>query len=132
MRGHRPIVPERIDNRTVAVAPKHVIERHHHRAAGGDGLGDVVTGALGHAAHDHVVVGRADHDLADDAVVITALVADGDPVTVGTERGAVTLPAAITELPDQVVWLPTNSPGSTLRRALGPAKVVTVSGGTAS
>ena len=50
----------------------------------------------------------------------TALgVADGDPVTVGTARGALTLPARITEMPDRVVWLPTNSPGSTVRRALG-------------
>jgi NADH-quinone oxidoreductase subunit G len=46
-------------------------------------------------------------------------VADGDPVTVGTDRGAITLPAAITDLPAGVVWLPTNSPGSTLRRSLG-------------
>ncbi|GAA4438405.1 NADH-quinone oxidoreductase subunit G [Phytohabitans houttuyneae] len=46
-------------------------------------------------------------------------VADGDPVTVGTDRGAITLPAAITDMPDGVVWLPTNSPGSTVRRALG-------------
>jgi len=46
-------------------------------------------------------------------------VADGDAVTVGTDRGAITLPAAITDLPPQVVWLPTNSPGSTLRRSLG-------------
>ena len=47
-------------------------------------------------------------------------VADGDPVTVGTDRGAVTLPAAVTDLlPDGVVWLPTNSPGSTVRRSLG-------------
>lgn len=46
-------------------------------------------------------------------------VADGDAVTVGTDRGAITLPAAITDLPPRVVWLPTNSPGSTLRRSLG-------------
>ncbi|HEY0698523.1 MAG TPA: molybdopterin dinucleotide binding domain-containing protein, partial [Micromonospora sp.] len=46
-------------------------------------------------------------------------VADGEPVTVGTDRGAVTLPAMITEMPDGVVWLPTNSPGSTVRRNLG-------------
>jgi NADH-quinone oxidoreductase subunit G len=47
-------------------------------------------------------------------------VADGDPVTVGTPTGGITLPAEITEdLADGVVWLPTNSPGSTLRRALG-------------
>jgi NADH-quinone oxidoreductase subunit G len=46
-------------------------------------------------------------------------VADGDPVTVSTDRGGITLPVAITDLPAQVVWLPTNSPGSTLRRSLG-------------
>ncbi|MBV1851965.1 NADH-quinone oxidoreductase subunit G [Catellatospora tritici] len=59
-------------------------------------------------------------------------VADGDPVTVGTARGAITLPAALTEISDDVVWLPTNSPGSTLRRTLGVSAgaVVTVSGGT--
>ncbi|MDM4722088.1 NADH-quinone oxidoreductase subunit G [Micromonospora sp. WMMA1363] len=46
-------------------------------------------------------------------------VVDGEPVTVGTDRGAITLPAAVTEMPDGVVWLPTNSPGSTVRRSLG-------------
>ncbi len=46
-------------------------------------------------------------------------VADGDLLTVRTDRGAVTLPAAIADLPPQVVWLPTNSPGSTVRRDLG-------------
>ena len=46
-------------------------------------------------------------------------VADGDPVTVGTAAGAITLPVAIADLPDQVVWLPTNSPGATVRRTLG-------------
>jgi NADH-quinone oxidoreductase subunit G len=46
-------------------------------------------------------------------------VAEGDAVTVGTERGALTLPLAITDMPDAVVWLPTNSPGSTVRRSLG-------------
>jgi NADH-quinone oxidoreductase subunit G len=46
-------------------------------------------------------------------------VADGDAVTVGTDRGALTLPAEIADLPPRVVWLPTNSPGSTVRRSLG-------------
>ncbi|GLW32135.1 NADH-quinone oxidoreductase subunit G [Actinoplanes regularis] len=46
-------------------------------------------------------------------------VADGDLITVRSDRGSVTLPAAITDLPRQVVWLPTNSPGSTVRRSLG-------------
>ncbi|RJO78285.1 NADH-quinone oxidoreductase subunit G [Nocardia panacis] len=38
--------------------------------------------------------------------------APNDPVTVATERGAITLPLLITDLPDRVVWLPLNSPGS--------------------
>jgi NADH-quinone oxidoreductase subunit G len=47
-------------------------------------------------------------------------VAGGDPVTVGTGTGALTLPAEITpDLPEAVVWLPTNSPGATVRRTLG-------------
>ncbi len=46
-------------------------------------------------------------------------VAEGEPVTVSTDVGGITLPAALTDLPDSVVWLPTNSPGSTVRRALG-------------
>jgi NADH-quinone oxidoreductase subunit G len=59
--------------------------------------------------------------------------ADGDPVTVGTDRGAVTLPAELTDMPDDVVWLPTNSPGSTVRRSLGVAAgaVVRISAGAA-
>jgi NADH-quinone oxidoreductase subunit G len=58
-------------------------------------------------------------------------VADGDPVTVGTDRGALTLPAAITDLPAHVVWLPTNSPGATVRRTLGvtPGAIVKITAG---
>ncbi|WP_433409014.1 NADH-quinone oxidoreductase subunit G [Saccharomonospora azurea] len=45
----------------------------------------------------------------------------GDPasVTVSTDRGAVTLPAEVADLPDGVVWLPGNSPDSKLRATLG-------------
>jgi NADH-quinone oxidoreductase subunit G len=47
-------------------------------------------------------------------------VVDGDPVTVGTRLGAITLPARVAaDLPDPVVWVPTNSPGATVRRTLG-------------
>ena len=45
--------------------------------------------------------------------------ADGDRVTVSTARGAVTLPLTITEMPEHVVWLPLNSPGSAVHRQLG-------------
>ncbi|MFD4182252.1 molybdopterin-dependent oxidoreductase, partial [Rhodococcus sp. NPDC058514] len=50
------------------------------------------------------------------AAVIAA--SDGDLVTVSTDRGAITLPLAITDLPDRVVWLPLNSPGSAVFRQL--------------
>jgi NADH-quinone oxidoreductase subunit G len=54
---------------------------------------------------------------ADTAAEIGA--ADGDDVTVGTSRGSITLPLTITDLPDRVVWLPLNSPGSAVHRQLG-------------
>ncbi|WP_441960360.1 NADH-quinone oxidoreductase subunit G [Mycolicibacterium houstonense] len=58
--------------------------------------------------------------------------APGDPVTVGTERGSVTLPLAVTEMPDRVVWLPTNSPGTAIHRQLGVTPGAVVSIGRAS
>jgi len=58
-------------------------------------------------------------------------VADGAEVTVASERGTIALPAKVTDVPDGVVWVPTNSPGSTVRRTLGVTSgaVVTVSAG---
>ncbi|WP_088318281.1 NADH-quinone oxidoreductase subunit G [Kineosporia sp. R_H_3] len=53
------------------------------------------------------------------ATAAEAGVADGEPVTVATRRGAVTLPAVVTPMPDRVVWLPANSPGSAVRATLG-------------
>ncbi|TRW81216.1 NADH-quinone oxidoreductase subunit G [Mycolicibacterium sp. 018/SC-01/001] len=43
----------------------------------------------------------------------------GDPVTVSTDRGSITLPLAVTEMADRVVWLPTNSPGCAVHATLG-------------
>jgi NADH-quinone oxidoreductase subunit G len=43
----------------------------------------------------------------------------GAAVTVSTDRGSITLPLVLADLPDRVVWLPTNSPGSAVRRDLG-------------
>ena len=45
-------------------------------------------------------------------------VADGADVTVSTGRGSLTLPLAVTDMPDRVVWVPTNSLHSTVRRTL--------------
>jgi NADH-quinone oxidoreductase subunit G len=45
----------------------------------------------------------------------------GDAASISTPRGAITLPLEITEMPDRVVWLPLNSPGSGVYRQLGAA-----------
>jgi NADH-quinone oxidoreductase subunit G len=45
--------------------------------------------------------------------------AEGDSVTVATNRGEVTLPLEVTDIDDRVVWLPLNSPGSAVYRQLG-------------
>jgi NADH-quinone oxidoreductase subunit G len=58
-------------------------------------------------------------------------VADGGTVVVSTDRGEISLPVLVTEMPDGVVWLPTNSPGSAVTRTLGATSgaVVTVARG---
>ncbi|UVO12892.1 NADH-quinone oxidoreductase subunit G [Mycobacterium sp. SVM_VP21] len=53
-------------------------------------------------------------------------VAEGEPVTVSTDHGSITLPLVITEMPDNVVWLPMNSRGSAMHRDLGAALGATV------
>jgi NADH-quinone oxidoreductase subunit G len=61
--------------------------------------------------------------------------ADGDKVTVATERGSVTVPVEIVPMADHVVWLPsgglpqgarTEHPGSTVRAELGVGHGATV------
>ncbi|HEY2061706.1 MAG TPA: NADH-quinone oxidoreductase subunit G [Amycolatopsis sp.] len=55
----------------------------------------------------------------------------GGTVRVSTERGAITLPVEVADLPDGVVWLPGNSDGSAVRAALGAGHgaLVQISGG---
>ena len=45
--------------------------------------------------------------------------ARGDAVRVSAGTGAITVPFTITDMADDVIWLPTNSPGSAVRQALG-------------
>ena len=58
-------------------------------------------------------------------------VASGDMVQVSTDRGAISLPLSLTEMPDRVVWLPGNSPGSAIHRQLGVSPGALVSIGPA-
>ena len=53
-------------------------------------------------------------------------VSDGAEVVVATERGEIRLPAQLSDMPDGVVWVPTNSPGATLHRTLGVTSGATV------
>jgi NADH-quinone oxidoreductase subunit G len=57
--------------------------------------------------------------------------ADGDSVTVATNRGEITLPLEITDMDDRVVWLPLNSPGSAVYQQLGVTAGAVVSIGRA-
>ncbi|MGW5339109.1 NADH-quinone oxidoreductase subunit G [Rhodococcus pyridinivorans] len=45
--------------------------------------------------------------------------AEHHSLTVSTERGSITLPLVVDDLPDRVVWLPTASPGSMVHVDLG-------------
>jgi NADH-quinone oxidoreductase subunit G len=56
---------------------------------------------------------------------------EGDLVSVSTDRGAITLPLAITGIADRAVWLPLNSPGSAVYQQLGVTAGAVVSIGRA-
>jgi NADH-quinone oxidoreductase subunit G len=62
------------------------------------------------------------------ATAAEAGTSDGGKITVATGHGAITVPVEIADMPDRVVWLPTNSAGSTVRRdlAAGHGSVVMV------
>jgi NADH-quinone oxidoreductase subunit G len=45
--------------------------------------------------------------------------AAGEVVTVSTPSGAISLPLELADMPDRVVWLPLNSPGSRVAATLG-------------
>ena len=54
---------------------------------------------------------------------------EGRPVTVTSDRGSLTLPLVVADLPDRVVWVPTRTPDAAVRRdlAVGPGDVVRLS-----
>ena len=58
----------------------------------------------------------------------------GAPVTVSNDRGSLTLPLVIADLPDRVVWVPTRTPDAAIHRDLAavPGDVVRLSVGSSS
>lgn len=52
----------------------------------------------------------------------------GDRVTISTDRGSITAPAVFDDLPPRVIWVPLNSPGSTVHETLvaAPGAVVKI------
>jgi NADH-quinone oxidoreductase subunit G len=58
----------------------------------------------------------------------------GDAVTVSTDRGSLTLPLVVADLPDRVVWVPTRTSDAAIRRdlAASPGDVVRLSLGSSS
>ena len=57
--------------------------------------------------------------------------AEGDLVAVHTERGEITLPLVITDMPERTVWVPLNSLGSAVHQQLGVTSGAVVSIGRA-
>jgi NADH-quinone oxidoreductase subunit G len=55
----------------------------------------------------------------------------GERVTVSTARGSITVPVEVADMPDGVVWLPTNAHGCAVRATLGavPGDVVSIAAG---
>jgi NADH-quinone oxidoreductase subunit G len=64
------------------------------------------------------------------ATAAEAGAADGGKVNVATGHGAITVPVEIADMPDRVVWLPTNSAGCNVRSTLraGHGAIVSISG----
>jgi NADH-quinone oxidoreductase subunit G len=74
---------------------------------------------------------RAEHARLSPATAAAVGVNGSDTVTVSTDRGSVSVPVVIAEMPDGVVWLPTNSRGCSVRShlAAGTGSVVRLTAG---
>jgi NADH-quinone oxidoreductase subunit G len=59
------------------------------------------------------------HAVVSSATADAAGVAAGENISVSTARGTITVPVSIGEVPDRVVWLPTNARGCAVRPELG-------------
>jgi NADH-quinone oxidoreductase subunit G len=74
---------------------------------------------------------RASHARLSTTTAAAVGVTDGDTLTVSTDRGSVSVPVVVAELPEGVVWLPTNSDGCAVRSQLaaGTGSIVRLAAG---
>ena len=52
--------------------------------------------------------------------------AEGELVTVSSERGSLVLPLVLADMPDSVVWVPSNAPGYPVRERLAAGSGIVV------
>jgi NADH-quinone oxidoreductase subunit G len=69
---------------------------------------------------------RRPQALLNDATAAEIGATPGELLSVTTSAGTITLPLALADLPDRVVWLPANSGGNSVRRDLGVGVGATV------
>ena len=98
-----PVAVELSDSQAVVATWHHLLDR------GTLQLGDDDLAATARTAAARVSAATAD---------AAGLDAEGF-VTLTTDQGSLSLPVVITDMPDSVVWIPTNSTNSTIRRSLG-------------
>ncbi|MEY7970483.1 NADH-quinone oxidoreductase subunit G [Saccharomonospora xinjiangensis] len=116
-RGHRPAAPD------VPSAPVPQVGEGQALLATWRQLLD--EGAL--QTDEPHLAGTARRVVAKVSKAMAASLGESPTVTVSTSRGSITLPFEVADLPDGVVWLPGNSPTSTLRATLGAGHGAVVS-----
>jgi NADH-quinone oxidoreductase subunit G len=109
-RSGGPGVTPRVDTEGPGVTPRVTLSTWHNLLD----AGRMQDGEPNLAGTARVAVAKMSAATAEQAGV-----QDGGKVTVATDRGAVTAEVQVADMPDRVVWLPTNSAGCAVRATLG-------------
>lgn len=110
-KGSRPTGPvEPISDRPQVEAGEAILSSWHYMLD----LGKLQDGEPNLAGTARPAVARISPATATESGVVT-----GEPLSISTEAGTITLPVEVTDMPDRVVWVPTNSLDSRVRPTLG-------------
>lgn len=122
--GARVAAPDTAASEPPAVAPGHAVLATWHLLLDSGALQDGEAFLAGTAKRPVARVSAATAE--------GVGVADGGLLAVSTDAGTIELPVVVTDMPDHVVWLPTNAPGSAVRDTLhaGPGALVRLAPGT--